>query len=185
MVKNVNTLYFTEKIRFGRYTSETQPVNSIVINASKQELPDIKNSGFYASPIRYSTNESNVVGYNSTSGEILDMGPLNLETITRFGSISNVHTKFKSLEVENLDVVNFNKININEINDPILELGKSDLENPRDVRILMTKGKESANIDYDGDLSLNSNVILLNGQVKLSNDLFVPGKIYVDSFECE
>lgn len=182
MVKNVNNILLTEKIRFGRYTNETQPNNSIVINASDKELPEHKNSGFYLSPIRYSPG-SNIISYNSTTGEIVDSGPIGIETITQFGSVSNVHTKFKSLEVENLDVVNFTKVNIKELDNPILEFGNK--ENQRDVGILFHKNNQTSSIYYDENISINSNLILLNGDVKISKDLFVSGKVHTKNIELE
>lgn len=172
MVKNVNNILLTEKIRFGRYTNETQPNNSIVINASNKELPPHENSGFYLSPIRYSPG-SNIISYNSLTGEIVDSGSLSIETITQFGNVSNVHTKFKSLEVENLDVVHLNTIKITEIENPIFELGKNNTENPRDVLFTMRKGDDVMRFTYDGDLSVSG-----YNNFKLESNLSVGKYIY-------
>ena len=66
MVKNINAFHLTEKIRFGRHTSETQPENTIVLNASSSELSDLRENGFYVSPIRDMGTSSNVLMYDVT-----------------------------------------------------------------------------------------------------------------------
>jgi hypothetical protein len=176
MVKNVNNLCFTEKIRFGRYTNETQPNNSIVLNASKREIPQMEECGFFVSPIR-NTIASNVLMYDSTTKEIVDSGVLNLQKITELGSVTNVHTKFKSLEVENLDVIHLNKINVTEIDNPIFELGKNNTENPRDVFFTMKKGLDQVILKYDGTLSISGNDDL---KFHIESDAKITGNLIVD-----
>jgi hypothetical protein len=176
MVKNVNNLCFTEKIRFGRYTNETQPNNSIVLNASKKEIPQMEECGFFVSPIR-NTIASNVLMYDSTTKEIVDSGVLNLQKITELGSVTNVHTKFKSLEVENLDVIHLNKINVTEIDNPIFELGKNNTENPRDVFFTMTKGSDQVILKYDGTLSISGND---NLKFHIESDATITGNLMID-----
>ena len=176
MVKNVNNLSFTEKIRFGRYTNDAQPNNSIVLNASKTEIPQMKESGFFVSPIRRA-EAANVLAYDSMSKEIVDLGELSLQKITELGSDTNVHTKFKSIEVENLDVVNFTKVSYNEIENPIFELGKNNTENPRDVFLTMQKGETRALFKYDGDLSIYGDG---NMTLKIDPNTSIRGALTVD-----
>lgn len=179
MVKNVNNLSFTEKIRFGRYTNDAQPNNSIVLNASKTEIPQMKESGFFVSPIRRA-EAANVLAYDSASKEIVDLGELSLQKITELGSDTNVHTKFKSIEVENLDVVHYTKVSYNEIENPIFELGKNNTENPRDVFLTMQKGETRALFKYDGDLSIygDGNMTLkIDPNTSIRGALTVDGKI--------
>ena len=51
MVKNLNTIERSERIRLGKYTPDEQTINSIIINASSQ-LIDANTNGFYVAPVR-------------------------------------------------------------------------------------------------------------------------------------
>lgn len=62
----------TSKIRLGRKISQSP--NSVVFNASDEELT-VAHPGLYVSPIRYCPElTSNVLGYDSVSREIVDLG---------------------------------------------------------------------------------------------------------------
>jgi len=82
MVKNINTFHLTEKIRLGRHTSESQPENTIVLNAGDAEIQNLETSGFYVSPMRYGT--SNVLMYSPETKEIVFGNRLSLQSITEF-----------------------------------------------------------------------------------------------------
>jgi hypothetical protein len=155
MVKNINTLHLTEKIRLGRYTSETQPENTIILNASKTQIPQPSANGFYASPIRYEKS-MNVLMYNPESKEIVFGDKLSLESITESTPSSNVKTSFKHLEVEQLDVINVTSINKYYIENPEFVIGKTDCDTRESPSIKMIHGKDTVSIDYDGSLNFSS-----------------------------
>ncbi len=84
-------------IAIGAYAGQTsQAANSIVLNASGVAL-DTSNTGFYVNPVRYvSGGSSNVLGYNTSTGEIFDTGSSggggsqNLQQVMDLGATSNV-----------------------------------------------------------------------------------------------
>src|SRR6056300_235462 len=164
MVKNINAFHLTEKIRFGRHTSETQPENTIVLNASSSELRNLRENGFYVSPIRDMGTSSNVLMYDVTRNEIVVGAEFSLQGITELGSTSNVKTSFKHLEVEQLDVINVTTINSYYIENPEFVIGRSDCDIDRST-LKMVRGDASASIDYDGKLTITSDTII-DGSLK-------------------
>jgi hypothetical protein len=84
-------------IAIGAYAGQTsQAANSIVLNASGVAL-DTSNTGFYVNPVRYvAGGSSNVLGYNTTTGEIFDTGSAGgggsqtLQQVMDLGANSNV-----------------------------------------------------------------------------------------------
>ena len=72
----------------------SQADNSIVLNASGNSL-DTSNAGFYVNPVRYvAGGSSNVLGYNTSTGEIFDTGSggsgaSTLQEVTDLGATSN------------------------------------------------------------------------------------------------
>lgn len=164
MVKNINAFHLTEKIRFGRHTSETQPENTIVLNASSSELSDLRENGFYVSPIRDMGTSSNVLMYDVTRNEIVVGAEFSLQGITELGSTSNVKTSFKHLEVEQLDVINVTTINSYYIENPEFVIGRSDCDIDRAI-LKMVRGGAAASIEYDGELTIKSDTII-DGSLK-------------------
>ena len=164
MVKNINAFHLTEKIRFGRHTSETQPENTIVLNASSSELSDLRENGFYVSPIRDMGTSSNVLMYDVTRNEIVVGAEFSLQGITELGSTSNVKTSFKHLEVEQLDVINVTTINSYYIENPEFVIGRSDCDIDRAI-LKMVRGGAAASIEYDGELTIKSDTIV-DGSLK-------------------
>ena len=76
MVKNLNTIERSERIRLGKYTPDEQTINSIIINASSQ-LIDANTSGFHVAPIRKDSSiTANTLVYNVVTKEIVDSGCL-------------------------------------------------------------------------------------------------------------
>ena len=170
MVKNINAFHLTEKIRFGRNTSETQPENTIVLNASANEIENPQAHGFYVTPIRHIEGSSNVLMYDYTKNEIVFGNEFSLQGITELGSSSNVKTHFKHLEVEQLDVINVTQINNYYIENPEFVIGQSD-RTLDEVSLKFIKGNANVSISYDGELHFNSDVVKTRGS--LSADTFI------------
>ena len=154
MVKNINTFHLTEKIRLGRHTSESQPENTIVLNAGDAEIQNLETSGFYVSPMRYGT--SNVLMYSPESKEIVFGNRLSLQSITELGSSSNVKTYFKHLEVDQLDIMNVTAINTYYIENPEFIIGDSNTDTLERATLKMVKGSDQVSLDYDGHLNIHS-----------------------------
>jgi hypothetical protein len=83
-------------VAIGTYAGQnSQADNSIVLNASGGSL-DTSNAGFYVNPIRYvAGGSSNVLGYNTSTGEIFDTGSggsgaSTLQEVMDLGATSNV-----------------------------------------------------------------------------------------------
>lgn len=158
MVKTTGVTQPTDKVRLGRLTECDQPQNSIVLNASNAKIDNIEHSGFYVSPIRC-TQASNLLAYNSTTKEIVDIGGQKL--------------KISSLEVENLDVVNSNTVHNYYVDNPIFEIAKG---NPRalgDVGIVMHRAGGNVDIKFSEK----------NNHLAINKDLAVDGIVKAKIFE--
>src|SRR6056300_1202358 len=95
MVKNLNTIERSERIRIGKYTPDEQAINSIIINASSETL-EADTYGFYVSPIRTQSSVlSNTLVSNTVTKEIVDSGEninKSLEDVTTVGNTTPIHT---------------------------------------------------------------------------------------------
>lgn len=83
-------------VAIGYRAGETsQPANSIMLNASGASF-NASNTGFYVNPVRYvAGGSSNVLGYNTSTGEIFDTGSSGsgaqtLQQVMDLGANSNV-----------------------------------------------------------------------------------------------
>ena len=96
----------TDAIAIGnRAGNLNQGNNSIILNASGADLNSIGGSRFYVKPIRTATEVSNVVTYNSTSGEVLDC---NTVTINTLGHITAVKFLGDGSALQNLPSAGYN-----------------------------------------------------------------------------
>ena len=153
MVKTTGVTQPTDKVRLGRFTECDQPHNSIVLNASNAKIDNIEHSGFYVTPIRQA-NCSNLLAYNSTTKEIIDVGGQKL--------------KISSLEVENLDVVNSNTVHNYYVDNPIFDIARGNTHNLEDVGIVMHRSGGNVDIKFsekDNHLSVNKD-LAVDGCVK-------------------
>lgn len=153
MVKTTGVTQPTDKVRLGRFTECDQPHNSIVLNASNAKIDNIEHSGFYVTPIRQA-NCSNLLAYNSTTKEIIDVGGQKL--------------KISSLEVENLDVVNSNTVHNYYVDNPIFDIARGNTHNLEDVGIVMHRSGGNVDIKFsekDNHLSVNKD-LAVGGVVK-------------------
>ena len=95
MVKNLNTIDRSERIRIGKHVPDEQAVNTIIINASSDVI-QAPQGGLYVSPIR--TNESiasNTLCYDITTKEIVDSGKtIDLQGVTQTGNVTSETLQF-------------------------------------------------------------------------------------------
>ena len=99
MVKNLNTIERSERIRLGKYTPDEQTINSIIINASSQ-LIDANTNGFHVAPVRKDSSiTANTLVYNVVTKEIVDSGDninKTLEDVTAVGNTTPYTTEFQN-----------------------------------------------------------------------------------------
>ena len=148
MVKNSSVNQPTDQVRLGIHASSTQPANSIVFNASKEKLTNVKHSGLYVAPIR-ADEGSNLLAYNSHTKEIVDIGGQKL--------------KLKHLEVENLEVENKTIKNEKFKLYPILDIAENSSNKETGITIHNERGEV--------------NILNDQGRVKIDSNLEVDGKI--------
>ena len=158
MVKATGVTQPTDKVRLGRLTECDQPHNSIVLNASDAKIDNIEHSGFYVSPIR-NANSSNLLAYDTTTKEIVDIGGQKL--------------KISSLEVENLDVVNSNTVHNYYVDNPIFEIGKGNPRTSDDIGIVMHRAGGNVDIKFSEK----------EKHLAINKDLFVDGTVKAKIFE--
>ena len=121
MVKVLPTIERSTKIKFGKYASESQGENSIVLNASEQVVDAIQ-PGVYMTPIRVNADiGTTILGYNPNTKEILNTNvstnaisgfSSNLEAVSAVGNIitlsspffANVTTAFTTISGSNVGI---------------------------------------------------------------------------------
>jgi predicted nucleic acid-binding Zn-ribbon protein len=107
MVKNLNTVERSQKIRLGRFMPDSQADNAILINAT-EEVVNVATSGFYVAPITFGDDVTgNTLVYNTQTKEIRDSGHpshqfQDLQSVTGYG---NVTTETVSLSNATLSLV--------------------------------------------------------------------------------
>jgi len=157
MVKNLNTIERSERIRIGKYTPDEQAINSIIINASS-DLLEANVSGFHVSPIRKDSSVlSNTLVYNTVTKEIVDSGKninKTLEDVTLAGNTTPYTAEFQNT---NASFVTYGPVGIaNTAPIHTLDIGSN------------------VSIDDTG-----SNVMDVTGNIFVSDTLFVVGNLEV------
>ena len=157
MVKNLNTIERSERVRIGKYTPDEQAVNSIIINASSQ-LVDANVSGFHVAPVRKDSSvTANTLVYNVLTKEIVDSGDninKSLEDVTTVGNTTS-HT----IEFQNAGV-------------SLVTYGRVGIGNTSPVHTLDI----GSNLFVD---DTGSNVMDVTGNVFISDTLLVVGNLEV------
>ena len=93
MVKNLNTIDRSERVRLGKWTADHQPENTIVLNATSEMFPMVTANSFYVAPLRYDLGQrtlSNTIVYNYSTKEIVDIGPGSISGLDDILVSSNV-----------------------------------------------------------------------------------------------
>ena len=157
MVKNLNTIERSERIRIGKYTPDEQAINSIIINASS-EILEANTSGFHVTPIRKDSSVlSNTLVYNTVTKEIVDSGEnidKSLEDVTAVGNTTSYTVEFQNA------------------NTSLVTVGSVGIANANPVHTLDVGTKFF--IDENG-----SNVMDVTGNVFVSDTLFIVGNLEV------
>ena len=157
MVKNLNTIERSERIRIGKHTPDEQAVNSIIINASP-ELLEADTDGFYVSPIRTQPSVlANTLVYNTVTKEIVDSGDninKSLEDVTLVGNTTSQTIEFQNTSIGFVTTANVGIANTNPVH--TLDVGSKFF------------------IDENA-----SNVMDVTGNVFVSDTLFVVGNLEV------
>ena len=157
MVKNLNTIERSERIRIGKYTPDEQAKNSIIINASSAII-DADVSGFHVAPVRYVSNVlSNTLVYNTVTHEIVDSGEninRTLDDVLAVGNVASYTVEFQNTATS---FVTYGPVGIANTN-PIhtVDIG--------------------SNVFID---DTGSNVMNITGNVFVSDTLFIVGNLEV------
>ena len=154
MARVLETLIASERIKFGRFTSEDQPLNTIVLNASKTYIDGIQ--GFHVSPVRYQgVHTSNTLVYDPVTKEILDAGRTDVLSLEGNTVITG------NLIV--LGETTYSTTTHLEITDRILEIGKNqDSHSPIGVQM------------HDASVLYDQGIISVNKPLRVSERLECP-----------
>jgi hypothetical protein len=114
MVKNLNTIEKSERIRIGKHVPDEQAVNTIIINASSNVI-HAPEAGLYVSPIRLNNSlYSNVICYDVTTKEVVDSGiGLNLQGVTETGNSTTETLQFMNTTTSFITASNVGIANTN------------------------------------------------------------------------
>src|SRR6056300_189724 len=126
MVKNLSTIDRSEKIRLGKNTSDYQPENTIVLNATSEIFPSLTANSFYVAPLRYDFDQratSNTIVYNFVTKEIVDIGPgsrVSLEDVLITGNVTTNTAVFNNtftglVTLSNVGIGNANPIHLLDV----------------------------------------------------------------------
>ena len=126
MVKNLSTIDRSEKIRLGKNTSDYQPENTIVLNATPDVFPSLTANSFYVAPLRYDFDQratSNTIVYNFVTKEIVDIGPgsrVSLEDVLITGNVTTNTAVFNNtftglVTLSNVGIGNANPIHLLDV----------------------------------------------------------------------
>ena len=114
MVKNLNTIEKSERIRIGKHVPDEQAVNTIIINASSNVIR-APEAGLYVSPIRLNNSlYSNVICYDVTTKEVVDSGiGLNLQGVSETGNSTTETLQFMNTTTSFITASNVGIANTN------------------------------------------------------------------------
>jgi len=136
MVKNIPTIERSTKIRFGKHVSENQAENTIVFNASDTAIDVTNANSIYMAPLRVADLAgSNLVGYSSTTKEIVDssvpttlLGGVTLQSSTDRGNVTSNTVQFSNaitsfVTSSNIGVANSAPIHALSVKDKVFMCG--------------------------------------------------------------
>ena len=114
MVKNLNTVERSTRLRFGRYVPDEQEDNSVLINASALPIT-VGQKGLYVAPIRFENTElSNTLVYNLTTKEVTDSGvrAYQLQGLQSVAEIGNTTTETLELNATDTSLVTASNVGV-------------------------------------------------------------------------
>ena len=156
MVKNLSTIDRSEKIRLGKNTSDYQPENTIVLNATPEVFPSLTANSFYVAPLRYDFDQratSNTIVYNFVTKEIVDIGPgsrVSLEDVLITGNVTANTAVFNNTFTGLVTLANVGIGNANPIH--LLDVGNNFYVN------------EGGDVWIGGELFVEGNTSTINTQ---------------------
>ena len=172
MVKNLNTIEKSERIRLGRHVPDEQAVNTIIINASSNviQAPD---QGLYIAPIRTNTSfVSNVLCYDVYTKEVIDTGataaPQDLQGVVETGNTTTGTVEFNNPTTSLVTTSNVGISNLNPthtlsvggdayISGNLTVLGETTMISSENLRVkdaIIELGENNTNDDFMFDLGL-------------------------------
>jgi hypothetical protein len=166
MVKNLPTVERSTKIRFGKNCTDDQAENTIVFNASDEQLEIPFSDSVYMSPLRLRTDLSDrkitVLAYNQVTKEVMDSGAI-AEDILNF-----------SLEAAVINGnVTANTVSFNNAITSVTTLSNVGVANGSPIHTLDVGS--TFNVDTEG-----SNLLTVLGNTYVQDNLVVDGNMTVN-----
>jgi len=170
MVKNIPTVERSTRIRFGKNALDDQADNTIVFNASDEEISATRPSAVYLHPVRLREDYSNknvvLLMYDKITKEITESGEAatdiintSLQGATGFGNVtSNICIFHGSSDGGGVSFITSNSVGIAN-------------SNPRDHTLSV-----GSNLFID---DVGSNILVVTGNVSITEDLFIEGNLTV------
>jgi hypothetical protein len=172
MVKNLNTIEKSERIRIGKHVPDEQALNTIIINASSNVI-QASAEGLYVAPIRTSTGfTSNALCYDVTTKEIIDTGatvaPQDLQGVTEEGNTTTETVEFNNsttsfVTASNVGIANSNPMHELSVGGDayitgnLTVLGETTLISSENLRVkdaIVELGENNTDSDFRFDLGL-------------------------------
>src|SRR6056300_1320404 len=166
MVKNLPTVERSTKIRFGKNAMDDQGENTIVFNASDEQIDTSQPGSVYISPLRQvldvSDRQIKILTYNRTSKEITDSGVAavdvlqpNLQATTNLGNTTTNTIEFRNTVTSLVTTANVGIAN--SLASHTLSVG--------------------SNLYVD---DTGSNVLVVNGDTNIKGDIVIQGNAQID-----
>ena len=167
MVKNLPTVERSTKIRFGKNCTDDQAENTIVFNASDEQIEIPFGDSVYMTPLRIRTDLTDrnitVLAYNQVTKEVMDSGAI-AEDILNF-----------SLEAAVINGnVTANTVSFNNAITSVTTLSNVGVANGSPIHTLDVGS--AFNIDTEG-----SNLLTALGNAYIQDNLVVDGNMTVGS----
>jgi len=172
MVKNLNTIDRSERVRIGKHVPDEQAVNTIIINASSNVI-QASQEGLYIAPIRVdNTFASNALCYDILTNEIIDSGktvePQDLQGVTETGNTTTETVEFNNTTTSFVTSSNVGIANSNPqhelsvggdayISGNLTVLGETTMISSENLRVrdaIIEIGENNTDSDFTFDLGL-------------------------------
>jgi len=179
MVKNLPTVERSTKIRFGKNALENQAENTIVFNASNNELQATRPGAVYLSPIRFREDFSDpqivLLMYDKTTGEITESGSSAstaveppLQSVTGFGNTTPYTLEFNNPSTSFFALSNAefsNTISIGSLTqDYIPFVGSNKMLEDSKIRLDNGSTVINSNLEVVGDITFSGNSYVIDSQ---------------------
>src|SRR6056300_495991 len=181
MVKNLNTIERSERIRIGKNVPDEQAINTVIINASNVSL-NAPLSGLYVAPIRYDTSVlSNTLVYNTVTKEIVDAGisadNQTLQDVSDYGNTTTNTLEFNNPTTGFVSISNVGIANTSPIH--TLDVGSNLYVSDTDSNVLTVLGSTyiEQNLVVDGNLTVRGDSTLVHSEnLTISDPIIELGK---------